>query len=124
MAENMLGAAAAKAPAAPMDTWEAARWYVVTKALGSVHGMKVMLLDSSTAATVGLVCSQSRALELQVYHVDRLDAARAKRLGGFHAVVIVRPSLDNIRALRQELADPKFDDYHLFFTNTLQDHHL
>ena len=38
--------------------------------------------------------------------------------------VIVRPSSDNMRDVRQELADPKFDEYHLFFTNTLQDHQL
>ena len=111
-------------PLAPMDPWAAARWYVVVKALGSVPGMKVMLLDSATTATVGLVCSQSQALEHQVYHVDKLGNPRTQRLGGFRALVIVRPTPDNLRDLRQELADPKFDEYHLFFTNTLQDHHL
>ena len=107
-----------------MNPWSAAKWYVLTKALGSVPGMKVMLLDSTTSATVGLVCSQSQALECQVYHVDKLDNPRRKRLDGFRAVVIVRPSSDNLRVLRQELADPKFDEYHLFFTNTVHDHHL
>ena len=121
----MLGAPkAAGGPLAPMDPWAAAQWYVVAKALGSVPGMKVMLLDSATAATVGLVCSQSQALERQVYHVDKLGNPRTRRLGGFRALVIVRPTPDSLRDLRQELADPKFDEYHLFFTNTLQDHHL
>ena len=36
----------------------------------------------------------------------------------------MRPTIENIRAIRQELADPKYDEYHLFFTNTLHDHHL
>eukprot|EP00802_Teleaulax_amphioxeia_P004149 Tamp_04153.p1 GENE.Tamp_04153~~Tamp_04153.p1 ORF type:complete len:458 (-),score=130.31 Tamp_04153:1985-3358(-) len=121
----MLGAPkAAGGPLAPMDPWAAAQWYVVAKALGSVPGMKVMLLDSATAATVGLVCSQSQALERQVYHVDKLGNPRTRRLGGFRALVIVRTTPDSLRDLRQELADPKFDEYHLFFTNTLQDHHL
>jgi vacuolar protein sorting-associated protein 45 len=124
--EEMLGVPqkGGAGPLAPMDPWAAARWYVVVKALGSVPGMKVMLLDSATAATVSLVCSQSQALEHQVYHVDKLGNPRARRLGGFRALVIVRPTPDNLRDLRQELADPKFDEYHLFFTNTLQDHHL
>jgi len=39
-------------------------------------GMKVMLLDSATAAAVSLVCSQSQALEHQVYHVDKLGNPR------------------------------------------------
>ena len=107
-----------------MNPFTAAKWYVVTKAIGSVPGMKVMLLDPCTSATVGLVCSQSQALESQVYHVDKLDNPRRKKLGGFRAVVIVRPSSENLRVLRQELADPKFDEYHLFFTNTVHDHHL
>jgi len=123
----MLGAsssAAGKASTSTMDPWAAAKWYIVTKALGSVPGMKVMLLDNATSATVGLVCSQSQALEFQVYHADKLENPRTKKLDGFRAVVIVRPSSENIRAIRQELSDPKFDEYHLFFTNTLQDHHL
>ena len=99
----MLGAsssAAGKASTTTMDPWAAAKWYIVTKALGrccsnyccrpqiapvprfpvpllrtdlsqlsppySVPGMKVMLLDNATSATVGLVCSQSQALEFQV----------------------------------------------------------
>jgi len=99
----MLGAsssAAGKASTSTMDPWAAAKWYIVTKALGrccsnyrfplqiappprfpvlllrtdlsqhsppySVPGMKVMLLDNATSATVGLVCSQSQALECQV----------------------------------------------------------
>jgi hypothetical protein len=49
-----------------MDVWAAAKWYVITKALGSVPGMKVLLLDDATATTVGLVCSQSLALHHQV----------------------------------------------------------
>ena len=84
-------------PLAPMDPWAAVRWYVVVKALGSVPGMKVMLLDSATAATVSLVCSQSQALEHQVYHVDKLGNPRARRLGGFRALVIVRPTPDKPR---------------------------
>ena len=60
-------------------------------------GMKVMLLDSATAATVSLVCSQSQALEHQVYHVDKLGNPRARRLGGFRALVIVRPTPDKPR---------------------------
>ena len=33
------------------------------------------------------------------------------------AVCLLRPTPENIRALKQHLAEPRFLEYHLFFTN-------
>ena len=61
---------------------------------------------------------------MQVYHVDKLQNPSRKSLGGFRGVVIVGPTSENMRLLRQELAEAKLDEYHLFFTNTIHDHHV
>ena len=113
-----------QAGAGAMNVFEVAQWYVQTKILGSIQGMKALLLDEHTATTVGLVCSQSRALELQVYCVDRLTNPTRRPMGGFRAVCLLRPTGESIRALRDELEHPSFDEYHLFFTSTLPDHLL
>lgn len=33
------------------------------------------------------------------------------------AVYFIRPTKDNIQLLKQEIANPHFKEYHLFFTN-------
>jgi vacuolar protein sorting-associated protein 45 len=119
-----LAGSAQQTAAGSMNVFAAAQWYVQTKILGSIQGMKALLLDDCTATIAGLVCSQSRALELQVYCVDRLKNESRRPMGGFRAVCLLRPTGESVRALRDELAAPTFDEYHVFFTSTLPDHLL
>eukprot|EP00961_Rhodomonas_salina_P021641 290794-Rhodomonas_salina.1 len=107
-----------------MDIWEAARSCVVKKAIDGVPGMKALLLDDVTSKIVSLVCSQSEALSMQVYAVDKLDNPLRKPIGGFRGVCFIRSTPETIRVLCRELSDPKFESYHLFFTNSLPDHLL
>ena len=107
-----------------MDVWEAVRQYVYTKAVEDVPGVKCLLLDDSTSRTVSLVCSHSQILGSQVYSVERIDSATRKKMGKVRAVCILRPTSSNIKYLTQELNNPKYDDYNIFFTNTLPEHLL
>ena len=51
-----------------------------------------------------------------VFHVVNLDAER-KGMSHMKAIVYVRPTPENLKLLRTELADPKCMEYHLFFSN-------
>jgi vacuolar protein sorting-associated protein 45 len=124
MAAAVSGKVSATNSSAGMDVHEAARLYVTQKCIDSVAGIKALLLDDDTSACVGLVISHTKALNLQVYIIDKLDNPIRKPVGRINAVCIIRPTPENIRVLRKELSQPRFEEYHLFFTNTLPDHLL
>ena len=107
-----------------MDVWEAVRHYVYTKAIEEVHGVKCLILDEETSRTVSLVCSHTQILNAHVYSVERLDSMSKKRMGRVRAVCILRPTSMNVRRLAQELSSPKYEEYHIFFTNTIAEHLL
>ena len=107
-----------------MDVWESVRHYVYTKAIEEVHGVKCLILDEETSRTVALVCSHTQILNAQVYSVERLDSMSKKRMGRVRAVCIIRPTSINIRRLAQELSAPKYEEYNIFFTNTIAEHLL
>ncbi|CAM9706238.1 unnamed protein product [Chrysoparadoxa australica] len=81
-------------------------------------GMKVLLLDEFTTQVVAMVYSQSQILEKEVYLVERLGA-RLEAMPHLKAAVFVRPTRQNIELLCNEVAHPKYAEYHLFFSNIL-----
>lgn len=106
-----------------MDLVALIRSYV-ERMLADVPGMKVLLLDAETTKIVSTVYSQSEILEQEVYLVEKLDDEKGDQLFHLKAVCFLRPSRDNIARLRRELRDPRFGEYHLFFTNLVEDMRL
>lgn len=78
--------------------------------------MKVLLLDTVTAKVVSMVYSQTQILEKEVYLVEVLGKEH-KSMNHLKAAVFVQPSEVNFDLLSKELRDPKFKEYHLFFSN-------
>eukprot|EP01082_Thalassiosira_pseudonana_P000412 g131.t1 g131 contig1:317008-318866(-) len=107
------------------------------------HGMKVLLLDSTTTQIVACVSTQSEILSREVYLVERLDDPKSSNSsssnnsggGGRHslalteestthtshmkAVAFLRPTEVNIGLLVRELSHPRFSEYHIFFSGIL-----
>ncbi len=52
-----------------------------------------------------------------VFFTEKLQDPRSERVGHLKAVVWVRPIEENIELLSRELRDPKYGEYHVFFTN-------
>ena len=52
-----------------------------------------------------------------VFYTEKLQDPRSERVGHLKAVVWVRPIEENIELLSKELRDPKYGEYHVFFTN-------
>jgi vacuolar protein sorting-associated protein 45 len=82
----------------------------------SCAGMKVLLLDAATTKFVSMVYSQTQILEQEVYLVERLGKAH-ESMGHLKAAVFLQPTEDNCVLLLSELANPKYAEYHLFFSN-------
>ncbi|XP_038680056.1 vacuolar protein sorting-associated protein 45 homolog isoform X1 [Tripterygium wilfordii] len=100
----------------------AARDYV-NRMLQDITGMKVLILDSQTVSIVSVVYSQSELLQKEVFLVELVDSISMSKESMSHlkAVYFLRPTSQNIQHLRRQLANPRFGEYHLFFSNMLKD---
>jgi len=113
--------ATASSSTAPSDCIKAIQHYV-NKILKpkdktkEITGMKCLLLDKETKGMVAMVYSMNDILSKEVYLVDNLEGQH-ESTGHMKAVVLVRPSSDTIRELVRHLKEPKFTEYHIFFTN-------
>ena len=91
----------------------------ISRMTESVSGMKALLLDKETTAMVSMVYSRSKVLEKEVFLFQRLDAEKRGEMLHLKAIVFLRPTRDNIALLVKELHEPKFGEYHLFFSNVI-----
>ncbi|KAF3445556.1 hypothetical protein FNV43_RR10732 [Rhamnella rubrinervis] len=100
----------------------AARDYI-NRMLQDISGMKVLILDSNTVSIVSVVYSQSELLQKEVFLVEMVESITMSRESMSHlkAVYFLRPTSENIQHLRRQLANPRFGEYHLFFSNILKD---
>lgn len=88
--------------------------------LQDISGMKVLILDSQTVSIVSVVYSQSELLQKEVFLVELVDSMSKESMAHLKAVYFLRPTSENIQHLRRQLANPRFGEYHLFFSNILK----
>lgn len=82
--------------------------------------MKILLLDNETVSIVSTAVTQSSLLNHEVYLIDRLDNASRERMRHLRCICLVRPSSNTIQLLIDELREPRYGEYHLFFTNVVK----
>ncbi|PKU69796.1 vacuolar protein sorting-associated protein 45 homolog isoform X3 [Dendrobium catenatum] len=92
----------------------------IGRMLQDISGMKVLILDSQTVSIVSVVYSQSELLQKEVFLVELVDSMSKEPMSHLKAVYFLRPTSDNIQNLRRQLANPRFGEYHLFFSNILK----
>ena len=78
--------------------------------------MKALLLDPTTTKIVSMVYSQTQILEQEVYLVEQLGKYH-EPMTHLKATVFIQPTEANIALLIRELKEPKFCEYHLYFSN-------
>lgn len=78
--------------------------------------MKVLILDQTTSQIVSAIYSQTQILEQEVYLVELLGK-RHEPMMHLKAAVFVQPTESNLALLVKELKEPKFAEYHIFFSN-------
>ncbi|PNY23523.1 tRNA uridine 5-carboxymethylaminomethyl modification enzyme MnmG [Tolypocladium capitatum] len=79
--------------------------------------MKILLLDRETVSIVSTAVTQSSLLNHEVYLIDRLDNAGREKMRHLRCLCLVRPSAETIQLLIDELREPRYGEYHLYFTN-------
>jgi len=89
----------------------------IEKMLNNVPDMKVLIMDNETTQMVSMIYSQTDILKRQVFLTDKISNTRAERMMHLKAVVYIRPTDENIRLLSKELSNPKYKNYHIYFSN-------
>lgn len=103
-----------------MDVSQAIAGYiskVVSSTDTSSSKMKILLVDRETVNIVSTAVTQSSLLNNEVYLTDRLDNAGREKMRHLRCLCLVRPSPETIQLLVDELRDPKYGEYNLYFTN-------
>ncbi|CAE6536029.1 unnamed protein product [Rhizoctonia solani] len=101
-----------------MDVTKAIGAYI-DKMLSTPSAIKVLLLDSHTTPIVSLSTTQSNLLSKQVYLTDSITNKKRDRMVHMKCVCFLRPSESSLEALGEELKEPKYGEYYLYFSNTL-----
>lgn len=64
--------------------------------------------------------TQSALLNHEVYLIDRLDNQSREKMRHLRCLCFVRPSPDSIQFLVEELRDPKYGEYYIYFSNIVR----
>ncbi|EEP78251.1 vacuolar protein sorting-associated protein 45 [Uncinocarpus reesii 1704] len=86
----------------------------------SAAKMKILLLDSETVQIVSSATTQSSLLNHEVYLIDRLDNQSREKMRHLRCLCFVRPSPDSIQYLIDELREPKYGEYYIYFSNIVR----
>jgi vacuolar protein sorting-associated protein 45 len=87
---------------------------------GTPTKMKVLLLDSDTVSIISTAVTQSALLSHGVYLTDRLDNQNREKMRHLRCLCFVRPSSDSMQFLIDELREPKYGEYNLYFSNVVK----
>ncbi|KAG8786017.1 vacuolar protein sorting-associated protein 45 [Serendipita sp. 397] len=101
-----------------MDVFKAVETYI-TKMVSSPSAVKVLLLDSHTTPVVSLTTTQSTLLSYQVYLIDRIDNRKRDRMAHMKCICFLRPTPETMDALAEELREPRYGEYYLYFSTIL-----
>lgn len=104
-----------------MDACKASRDYIDRilddKGLG---GMKTLILDNFTTRIVSTVYTQTQIVEKDVLLVENLSKqSKHEPMRHLKAAVFIQPTEANISYLVKEVREPRFAEYHIFFTNVV-----
>ncbi|KAF3317992.1 vacuolar protein sorting-associated protein 45 [Orbilia oligospora] len=91
-----------------------------TQNTGATGKMKILLLDSETMPIMSTATSQSTLLQHEVFLIDRLENINREKMRHLKCLCFVRPSPDSIQLLVEELRDPKYSEYMLYFSNIVK----
>jgi len=119
MASSSAARSAAK-PVPGMSCIAAVRDYV-TRMAKDVSGMKVLVMDAETTGFVSMVYTQTQILQHEVFLIDAIEKARGDKMAHLKAIYFVRPTHENIERLQEEFKDPRYGEYHIFFSNIMRD---
>ncbi|TPX68347.1 hypothetical protein SpCBS45565_g03173 [Spizellomyces sp. 'palustris'] len=64
--------------------------------------------------------TQTQLLQREVYLIDRIDNRQREKMRHLRCICFLRPTGESVQALVEELREPRYGDYYLYFSNTLR----
>lgn len=86
--------------------------------------IKLLLLDKNTTSTISMCATQTELLEHEIYIVDTIENMERDVMRHLKCLVYVKPTEESIECLIRELSNPKYGEYHLFFSNKIAKNYL
>lgn len=102
-----------------MSVVTAVRLYIDKMIEESGPGMKVLMMDRETTTIVSVVYAQSEILLKEVYLFERIDLVGGDAMKHLKCIVFLRPTKENIELLVRELKSPRYGQYYIYFSNTV-----
>ncbi|KAF2368612.1 Sec1-like protein [Trinorchestia longiramus] len=94
--------------------------YIETMIRDSEPGYKIMLMDKETTGIVSLVMAMSEVMKQEVYMFEQVEQmSSGENMSYLKCVVFVRPTPQNINLLCQELQQPRYGAYYIYFSNVV-----
>ncbi len=91
----------------------------VDNMLAESSGRKALILDKETLAIVSLVYSRTTILQKEVFYIEVIDNIPDEKLTHLKALFFLRCTDDNLQKVCNELKDPTFSQYSLYFSSTV-----
>ncbi|KAF2170810.1 hypothetical protein M409DRAFT_51065 [Zasmidium cellare ATCC 36951] len=82
--------------------------------------MKILLLDRDTVPIVSSATTQSALLNHSVYLTNRIEDTSREKMRHLRCLCFLRPSPDSIQFLIDEFREPKYGEYHIYFSNIIK----
>lgn len=105
-----------------MNVISAVKAYVNKMTDESEPGMKILLMDKTTTSIVSMVYGQSEIQQKEVYLIERIDFQSQSNNNGLRylkCLVFLRPTQQNVELLCNELRNPKYGAYYIYFSNII-----
>ncbi|XP_071965752.1 vacuolar protein sorting-associated protein 45-like [Antedon mediterranea] len=102
-----------------MNVVLAVKQYIAKMIEESGPGMKVLLMDKETISFVSMVYAQSEILQKEVYLFELLNTNSREAMRHLRCIVFIRPTKENIELLANELRNPKYQVYFIYFSNVV-----
>lgn len=101
-----------------MDAYGAVRAYFAKMLSVSGAGMKILILDEETLGIFSVALAFSEIMDRELFLVERIKSAR-EPLKHLSSVFFIQPSAENITLISEELKNPRYASYYIFFSHAL-----
>ncbi|MBW0507633.1 hypothetical protein O181_047348 [Austropuccinia psidii MF-1] len=102
-----------------MDVLKSIQNYT-NKMITETSGIKVLLLDPDTTSIISLASTQSNLLEHEIYLTDSILNPNRDKMPHLKCICFLRPTAESLKAMEEELKNPRYKEYWLYFSNILK----
>ncbi|GMT05012.1 hypothetical protein PENTCL1PPCAC_27186, partial [Pristionchus entomophagus] len=101
-----------------VDVLDTVRLYIKEMVHLAGPQMKIMLMDKETTSIVSCAYGQNEMMQKEVYIFERIDnGVQREPIKYLKCLVYVRPTPDNLHLLQEELRNPRYAQYYIYFSN-------